>query len=641
MTGVSPTFRAAFEAHQAGRIPEAERGYRAVLKAEPRNADAWHLLGLIAQHHNDLPKAVDHITKALTLSGPNADFLTNLGVVYEAMGHSAEAAETLQQATVLSPHDFTALFALGNALKSLGRPEEALAYYQRAATQQPGNASVLNNMGSALQSLGRLTEAAQCFRQVLAIRPDHAGAHYNLGVLLKDAGKLPEAADYFRHALRLAPDLAEAHVNLGAYLHDLGDLDQAMAHARKAIALHPKDPAAYNNLGAALRDAGRFEEAMECYANSIKLRPDMTEVWHNQGVALEQAGRHDEALERFQNAGKANPLFIDAQVNAALLMLMGGDFKAGWDAYEVRWRRDIPGLGLRQFPLPAWQGERESAGIVVWGEQGIGDRVLYASMIPDLLAQGHRVVMETEPRLHALFARSFPGVTMVAKENPPHPATAASDIRWHSPLASLGRYLRTDVSAFPKREAYLAADPKRTAAYTAYLRKNAGSGLVIGISWVSRAPKIGLHKSLALRQWGPILKTQGARFVDLQYGDTTKERSAVEAEFGVPIIHIPELDLREDIDGVASLIAACDLVISVSNTTVHLAAALGKPTWIMVPAAAGNLWYWMRGTGHTPWYPSATIFRQKTLGRWDDVLQEVKEKLVAHLADTPPLQQIN
>lgn len=638
MTEPSSTFLTAFEAHRAGRIAEAERGYRVVLESEPRNADAWHLLGLIAQHHRDLPKAVDYINKALGLSGPNASFLTNLGVVYMDMGDNAEAAKVLRQAIAVTPDDVSARFALGNALKTLGHAEEALVHYQRAARQQPGNASVLNNMGSALQSLGRLTEAAQYFRQAMAARPDHAGAYYNLGVVLRDAGKLSDAAENFRHALRIAPQLAEAEVNLGAVLHDLGDLDQAISHTRAAIALNPKDPAALNNLGAVLRDAGHFEEAMAAYAAAIKLRPEMTEILHNQGVALEHAGRHDEALEQFKNAGSANPHFIDAQVNAALLMLMSSDFKAGWNAYEVRWLRDIPGLGLRNFPLPPWRGEREPGGIVVWGEQGVGDRVLYASMIPDLLTQGHRIVMETDPRLHALFARSFPGVTMVAKHNPPDLATAAPDIRWHSALAGLGQYLRSDISAFPSRDAYLTADPERVAGYKALLKKDTDNRPVIGISWVSRAPRIGRHKTLNLRQWAPILQTSGVRFVDLQYGDTAEERAAVEANLGVPIIHIDGLDLREDIDGVAALIAACDLVISVSNTTVHLAAALGKPTWIMVPAAAGNLWYWMRGANHTPWYPSATIFRQKTLGQWAEIIRAVKNRLDAHLRDTLQLQ---
>lgn len=631
MTGVSSTFLAAFEAHKAGRIAEAERGYRAVLKSEPRNADAWHLLGLVAQHNKDLTTAIGHIKKALKLSGPNANFLTNLGVIYEDLGRSTEAVAALKQAANLAPGNFTTHFAMGNALKNLGRLEEALIEYQRAAALQPKNAAVYNNMGTVFQSLTRLTEAAHCYRQATAIQPDHARAHYNLGVVLRDAGKLPEAAETLQRALHYAPNLVEAHVNLGAVLHDLGDLEHAMAHARRAMELDPKDVAALNNLGAALRDAGRIDEAMEAYAAAVAMRPDFAEARHNQGVALEYAGHRDEALKHFQRAQDLNPALVEAQQNAALLMLMSGDFKSGWEAYECRWRRNVPGLGLRNFPYPLWQGEQEPGGIVVWGEQGIGDRVLYASMIPDLLAQGHRVVMETDPRLHALFERSFPGVTAVPKQDPAHPETSRSDIRWHSPLASLGRYLRPDAASFPKRDAYLIADAARTSQYRAQL-EGLGAGPVIGISWISRAPRIGRHKTLDILQWAPILKTRGVQFVDLQYGDTAAERAVAQSELNASITHLDDLDLREDIDGTVALTAACDLVISVSNTTVHLAAALGKPTWIMVPAAAGNLWYWMHNTPHTPWYPSATIFRQRTLGQWDGTIQDIKNMLDSYLA---------
>jgi tetratricopeptide (TPR) repeat protein len=630
MKGVSPTFLAAFEAHRAGRVAEAERGYRAVLKSEPRNADAWHLMGLIAQHNRDLPTAVDYIKKALKLSGPNASFLVNLGVIYVDLGRSADAVKALKQALKLTPGDFTARFALGNALKSLGRAEDALEHYRQAASLDPRHAGVQNNMGSVFQTLGRLTEAAQCFRQAIALQPDHARAHYNLGVVLKDAGKLTDAAESLRAALRYAPTLAEAHVNLGVVLHDLGDFEQAVTSARTAIALNPKDAAAFNNLGAALRDAGRLDEAMEVYNAALALRPDLAEARHNQGVALEYSGQRDQALEHFQHAQRLNPALIEAEMNAALLMLMRGDFKAGWEAYECRWRRDVPGLGLRTFPYPTWKGERAPGDIVVWGEQGVGDRILYSGMIPDLMAQGHGVVMETDPRLHALFERSFPGIVMVPKQEPPHPATSGPGIRWHTALAGLGQYLRPDAASFPKKAAYLRADAAKVAQYRDLLGRD-GRKPVVGISWTSRAPRIGHHKTLDLRQWAPILQTPGVRFVDLQYGDTTTERAALRAELGVEITHIEGLDLRDDLDGLAALISACDLVISVSNTTVHLAAALGKPTLIMVPAAAGNLWYWMRDTSHTPWYVTATIFRQKTLGEWSDTIQEVKKTLDSHL----------
>ncbi len=734
---------AAFAAHGAGRLEEAERGYRAVLAAEPGQADAWHLLGVIAQQRGQSAQAVEHIRRALAVSGPRGAYLANLGVALEALGQSNEAATALEQAVALEPGSFTAQFALANALRSLGRLDEAAGRYRHALTIEPASASAHNNLGNALQDLGRAAEAEACYRRTIALQPTHARAHYNLGIILKDAGRLEAAAESFRRALAIAPDLAEAHVNLGVVLHDQGQLEDAVLHCRKAIALNPKDAAVrdsyakalcelgllhkkqkrypqamenflaaiecrpddavirnnlgnalieadrpaeaeaqlrraaaiapgmaeihYNlgnalgaqdkieeaatayetaislrgdflkpriNLGSVLQRIGNFDRALQAYEGAAAVDPTSAEALSGKGVVLQALGRDDEGLESFQRAVELKPDLAEGHRNAALALLMRGDFAAGWKAYEWRWRCDGSSAGWRNFPYPQWQGEAATdpgkRTILVWGEQGVGDKVLYAGMIPDLLERGYTVVMETEPRLVGLFERSFPGVRAVAKRNPPDAATARSDIGWHTPLASLGRWLRPDAASFPRRNSYLTADRARVERLRVFLEAQAvGKRLRVGISWVSRAPKIGRHKTLDLVQWAPILRQPGIQFVDLQYGDTAAERAAVEAELGVTIAHVPDLDLREDIDGVAALATACDLVISVTNTTAHLAAALGRPTWVLVPASAGNLWYWMRGATQSPWYPTATIFRQTALGQWQDVLAQIEGRLKA------------
>ena len=738
-------FAAAFEAHGSGRLEEAEQGYRSVLAVEPRHADAWHLLGVIAQQRGQSAVAVEHIRRALDICGPQGQYLANLGVALTALGRSAEAVAALEQAVKLEPGSFTALFALGNGLRGLGRLEEAVTHYRRSLVLEPANASAQNNLGNALQELGRHGEAEACYRRTITLQPGHARAHYNLGIILKDAGRLEDAADSFRRALTIVPDLAEAHVNLGVVLHDQGHLEDAVRHTRKAIALNPKDAAVRNghvtalvelgllhkrqrrfaqaidaflaaaehrpddpiilnnlgnilteaeraaeaevhlrravalapdmaelhynlgnalnaqgkdeeavaayvtaialrssflkpriNLGVILQKLGKFDDALRAYEGAVAADPSSAEAVSGTGVVLQALGRDDEALQCFQNALKLKPDLAEAHRNAALALLMAGDFAAGWEAYEWRWRCDGTAGGWRDFPYPQWQGESGEgtgkAAVLVWGEQGVGDKVLYAGMIPDLIASGHGVVMETDARLVTLFERSFPGVKAVVKRNPADAATSRTDIGWHSPLASLGRWLRPDAASFPKRESYLIADKARAAGYRALLSERGKPGPIVGISWVSRSPKIGRHKTLDLDQWAPILRLPGVQFVDLQYGDTAAERAAVEADLGVAITHIPDLDLREDIDGVAALAAACDLVISVSNSTVHLAASLGRPTWVLVPASAGNLWYWMRGCDRSPWYPSATIFRQAELGNWRDVLADIESRLKAFSA---------
>ncbi|MBY0511388.1 MAG: tetratricopeptide repeat protein, partial [Rhodospirillaceae bacterium] len=466
---------------------------------------------------------------------------------------------------------------------------------------------------------------------VVERRPKNPIFRNNLGNLMVEAGRMEEAEIHLREAVHLMPQLPETHYNLGNALKALDRLDEAVAAYTTAISLRPAFTKARINLGGVFVRREQYEEALRNYDDAMRLDPASAELLDARGVALQSLGRIDEGLESFRQALAINPQLASAHRNAGLAMLMSGDFAAGWAEYEWRWRTDLLKDADRKFPYPAWQGECDPGGIVVWGEQGIGDRVLYAGMIPDLLAQGHRVVMETDVRLRTLFERSFPGVVVVPKENPPHPETSNADIRWHSALANLGRYLRADAASFPKRESYLREDAARAAEYRAYLDTQ-GKGPIVGISWGSRNPKLGRHKTLDLRAWAPILETPGVRFVDLQYGDTAEERAAVEAELGIALTHVPDLDLREDIDGVSALISVCDLVISISNTTVHLAAALGRPTWVLVPATAGNLWYWMRDTDHSPWYASAVIFRQKTRGQWDEIIREVKSRLDEYLA---------
>lgn len=625
MTG----FTEAFAAHQAGRFAEAERGYRAVLAAAPQHADAWHLLGVLAQQQGRLEEAVANITKAIALAGQEPVYLTNLGITLSALGRNSEAADALERAAARDPKAVGTLFALGNALRALGRFAAAEQRYRQAIALAPTQATLHNNLGTTLKDLGRLGEAEAATREAIRLEPGHARAQYNLGVILKDSARPAEAADCFRRAIAALPDFPEAHANLAVALHDLGDLDGAIQHGRRAVALNPRDALAFNNLGAALRDSGHFDDAMACYRQALALDPNLAAARHNEGVALERAGRADEALTRYQAArdqASGGKTFAEAELNAALLLLARGEFTEGWKAYEARWHASAE--RPRDFPQPVWQGEKDG-GVLVWGEQGLGDQILYAGMIPDLLARGQAVVLETEPRLVPLFARSFPGAHVVAVKTPPDPATTRADIRWQSPLAGLGRWLRPDAARFPARRAYLVPDAARRADFRASLSRLPGDGPIVGVSWVSRNAKIGVNKTLALADWASLLKLPGLRLVDLQYGDTQAERAAVTAAQGINIHHFDDLDLYRDIDGVAALAAACDFVISVSSVTAHLAAAGGTPTWVLVPAATGNLWYWMHKTDHTPWYPAVRMFRQARAGDWSGVIDRVTQALRA------------
>ena len=264
--------------------------------------------------------------------------------------------------------------------------------------------------------------------------------------------------------------------------------------------------------------------------------------------------------------------------------------------------------------------------MLVWGEQGIGDEVHFAAMVPDLIDAGARVVLECERRLAPLFGRSFPEAMCVALENPPAAETMGNDIDFQVPSGNLGAWLRPDLDSFPDRESYLVADENRVAELKDRYRDGTGDRLV-GIAWISKNPEIGKDKSMALADWRPLTEIGGIRFVDLQYGDTADERARFERQTGTPIIHDDAIDQMADLDAFAAQVAAMDLVISVSNTTVHLSGALGVPTWVLLNTLP--LCVWMAKGEDSPWYPSLRLFRQTKAGEWADVIGRVESELKA------------
>jgi hypothetical protein len=306
----------------------------------------------------------------------------------------------------------------------------------------------------------------------------------------------------------------------------------------------------------------------------------------------------------------------------AFVELATGDFANGWKRYDWRWKTG-QSAPLRHKSLPRWNGERIDGGIVAWGEQGLGDEILYSSMVPELAPYAGKVVLELDPRLKTLFARSMPQVQMIGRGEP-----VPEGIKVQSPLAGLGQYLRPNWDAFAKRESgYLVADQKRTAELRRRLSPNGET--VIGLSWVSKSPIFGMFKTAQLIDFESVLRIPGCRFVDLQYGDTSAEREAVKQATRVTIERLADIDNTNDIEGLAALMNACDLVVTVSNTTAHLAGALGRPTMLFVPQSGGRLWYWFSDRTDSPWYPRMRVRRQKLGQSWKDLVGGATEEIAA------------
>jgi tetratricopeptide (TPR) repeat protein len=519
------------------------------------------------------------------------------------------------------------------SLHQQGQWTAALPLYERVLQQAPAHFDALHLAGLLLHQTGRSAQGAEWMRRAVALRPTNAVAHSNLGLALMALHDPAAALAEFDAAVAYQGGYAKAHRNRGDALQQLGQFSAAVDSYDRALALQPEDAPTWVNRGQALLRTGRLDDALASQAQAVALEPGNAQQTRQMGVMLREQGQHERALACLE---RAQQLHDDPKERYALgqYHLFLGHLERGWSLLSARWLLPEHAQELARFAQAPWPAQGaptpDDGRLLVWGEQGLGDQILLLGMLPSLLARGADVAVAVEARLVPLVARSFPQVRAVPLNDPVLDRPA----RYQSPLSGLGPVFRRCRDDFADtRSPYLQADPQRVQALRAQL--GGGAQPVVGLSWSSHNPRLMAQKSLPLLQWGPVLQQPGHRFVDLQYGDTTAERTAVKDTLGVDVAHLDEVDNTADIDALAALVCACDVVVTVSNTTAHLAAALGRPVLLMLPRARGLLWYWQDAGARNPWYPSVHIFRQTVAGEWGDVLQQVAHALPAAAGATP------
>jgi len=489
--------------------------------------------------------------------------------------------------------------------------------YREALTLAPDRPSLLNNLAAVLQQQGHFTEALVCCERLIAISPDEAGALNNFGNTLAALGQHDEALQQFDRALQISPEFPDALASRGNLLAELGRHAEALDDNRRAAALAPDRADFQSRLGNALIRAQLPDAAIAACERALAIDPECADAFQNRGNARLLLGRYPEALEDYARAQALAPDHPRPCWNEALCRLLLGDFERGWRHYGRGWEIGQRGRHKPQFTQPAWDGTYVDGTLLVWGEQGIGDQMLYSSMLEEMQAHARRLVVAADARLVPLLQRALPAVDMIALDA--LPSLRGFDVQ--IAMGDLGAQLRRSWNSFPSgRRGFLKADEERTR----QLRKRLGAdgSLLCGISWRSSNAAVGELKSMALTDLAGLIALPGVHCIDLQYGDTTEERQALQRDAGLTLTRVEDIDNFHDIDGLASLIEACDLVVSVSNTTVHLAGALGKSTLVMLPYALGRIWYWHEKGERSPWYPSCRLLRQTTAGDWAPVIAE-------------------
>lgn len=640
----------AVQHHQAGRLAEAEGLYAQVLRAEPRQPDALHLLGMIACQTGRFDRAAELIGQAVTANGAVPDYHANLAFALQALGHYAQAEDAARKALRLRSPFPEAANTLGNALGAQTRFEDAAAAYRDALNARPDYAEAQGNLGAVLRTLDRSSEAEPLLRAALARNPNLVEARAALGLALLDLNRVAEGVATLQAALAQKPAHGPALLAVAGAYQRAGRDDTAAPCYRRFMMVEPADAEAWNGYGLLLQAADHIDEAADAYARSLRLAPLMTEALTNLGNARRLQGRLDEAVRLHRRALDLRPDYAAAHANLALALQDQGDDAAaeasftraldfdpqeavalfnrailrlrqgrlaqGWADYAHRFAS--PALGkARKLSVPEWKGEDITGRrILVWAEQGIGDTLMFGSVLPDLIARAGGVVIECDPRLVTVLQRSFP--TAIARA----PTEDPRDVDLHVPMGTLPRLFRDSLSAFPAQPGWLRPDPLRVGLLGERLAA-LGSGLTVGIAWTSRRADATRRAAYTrLEQWGPVLAVPGVRFVNLQYDDREDEIAAAEARFGVRLHRWPDLDLFNDLDGAAALTSALDLVVTVASSVGETAGALGVPVW-----RVGG-WDWTQlGTGARPWFPTMRLFQPRAGQGLDDALAQVAREL--------------
>ncbi|MCL6501197.1 MAG: tetratricopeptide repeat protein [Pirellulales bacterium] len=627
---VGEAMAAAIGWHRQAEFERAEAVYRAVLRIAPRHPDALHLLGVLLRQTGRVQAAVASLRRAAAIAPQAAVIHYNLGSALLDAGRLEEAAESFHLALRLEDGLIEAYINLGAVYRLQGKLDDSLAMLQRACAQDPNRVECWLNLGQTLRAAGQAEDAERCLRRALELAPMHVPTLEELGAFLIEQGRPAEACSYLDAALRCVPNRPAAWNHKAMALRAMDRLDEALACGRRARELAPHSFEILANLAGLYDSAGQLAEAVACYQQALKQRPRAPEVLANLGFALARLGQDAEALACYDQALDIWPDYPLAHANRAMTLLQLGRYREGWEEYEWRWKCQHSALPRARLTAPLWQGEPlDNKTLLVHGEQGLGDEIMFATCYPDVIAAARHVVIACDPRLRAIFARSFPSSTVLAiPRGSEHewsgPREPAIDVQ--IPAGSLPRFLRPSWESFPRQHRLLHADPRRLHVWQQRLCA-LGPGLKVGIGWRGGWKAVDRKlRSTALEDWRPILSVPGVHYVCLQYDATPDEVADLSERLGVPIHWWPDLNPMREVDGWAALIAALDLVVSVGNAGVHLAGALGVPTWNLLPHRGG--WRWPLHGQDSGWYASVLLFRQPAPGDWRGLFVRVGEELL-------------
>jgi len=567
---------------RAERYLDAQLCCQQALAVDSSYADALHLMGLLSFQAKQYDHAVEWIARAIR-QNPKPEYLLSLGTTLRCQGRLEEALKTFDKAVQLKPDDAELWKNLGDVFIELERPADALTSFQQVLRLSPSHRDAAYKCGMMLHRLERLEEALSCFSLCDVLQPNHV------------------------------PTLQKRAICLGS----LKRFEEALTDTRRVQALDPTNAGICDNIGLLLRSLGRQEEALEWFDKAVERKPDFIQAINNQAFSLTQLHRFDEAFAIYERLNRAGTNTPAGDWNLSLLQMLTGNFEAGWAGREARWNTPALTRAYPKFSQPMWRGEESIEGktILVHVDEGLGDTIQFARYVPMVAARGARVILVVERPLYPLLA-GLSGVSQcVAFASGPLP-----DFDMHCPIGSLPLAFATRLDTVPSATSYL-PPPAEAKARAWEDRLGPHDRLRVGLVWSGNPAHTNDHnRSLPLRALTPILDA-AATFVSLQKDQRPADKAILLERTDIVDLTAYLTDFSET----AALLSCLDLVITVDTSVAHLAAALGRPTWILLPYVPD--YRWLLDRDDSPWYPTVRLFRQTETRNYADVLDRVRAAL--------------
>jgi tetratricopeptide (TPR) repeat protein len=581
------------------QLVEALESFNKAIQLKPDYTEAYNNRGNVLKELGQLDQAVKNYDKAIQLNPDYAKAYTHRGNVLKELGLLNKALGDYDHVIQLQPDSIEAYNDRGNVLKALGQSDKAAACYDRAIHLKSGYFAAYNNRGNALKDLGKLKEAVECYNKAIQLKPDCADGYCNRGLALQQLGQLVEAIENYDKAIQLKLDFAEAYFNRGSALLELEQFSESKESTDRAIQLKPYYAEAYCNLGSILKELGQLTEAVDQYDLAIQFKPEYADAYYNRGIVFECLGQLAEALENYALAIQFKPDYFAAIWNLSLLQLNNGFLSEGFKNYEARWEWDDFPSSRRRFSISRWNGESlQGKNILLWAEQGIGDQIVYASLIPEFKDLGCNVGIECAAKLVDVFQWSFPWADvretgMINCEE----IEIYSQFDYQIPMGSLAPQFRKTLDDFRTYQKPFIPRLKEGEIKVRNKLNLEDGQLLIGLCWRSSyQTKTRSVHYLTVEDLAPLKAIKNAVFLGLQYDDCLPELDRVR-DLGLPIHYYTDIDQKNDLASSCALMGACDLVISPGTAVAELSASLGVPT-------IKFLYTKIKGSKLIPWHPT-------------------------------------